>query len=300
MSNIFVISQKSKLSLEKNNIILYGEEKRKIPISKVENIFIFNGLSLDKKTINILHKKSVYIYWINKYGNITKISIPEKKAKLLKKTNAIATYIVGKETFATANFIISVQPKNRPVAKVHRRVFYEFIYDYLPDVPVESLKVQYISNTNEIYGNIGMLYNISFTRFYRTNNPINVSINMLHSLTIAYLTTLLHESGFDIKQKIFMWKGGRENKNYFPLPKAFFSFFRIKASVDAVYVYKHLLNPHSHFSEKNMLKKEGILLFAKIFTEKFVHNFKIHKRLEEILDIIEALDRGKISVIQLF
>ena len=59
MPNLFVITPKTNISLEKGKIKLKNEnEEREVPISKIENVFLFNGNKIGFLDIWKLKKKT--------------------------------------------------------------------------------------------------------------------------------------------------------------------------------------------------------------------------------------------------
>ena len=74
-----------------------------------------------------------------------------------------------------------------------------------------------------------------------------------------------------------------------------FSPFRVKATLDAADAYlKYIEKEEINFD--GTLKKEGILIITKMFSEKFLHNINQMNKLEDILNNIKKIENGEIDL----
>lgn len=132
---------------------------------------------------------------------------------------------------------------------------------------------------------------LAMIREYESKFRETIIINYFHSLYIAYISSYLAKNKINPYQDINSFN----KKNYPNFAVFLFSPFRVKATLDAADAYlKYIEKEEINFD--GTLKKEGILIITKMFSEKFLHNINQMNKLEDILNNIKKIENGEIDL----
>ncbi len=291
MPNLFVITPKTDISLEKGLLRLKNENgEKEVSISKTENIFLFNGNKIGFFNVRKLKGKNVHIYSINKYGHLKAMFIPKQKGYRFNKEKHlnILAYILVKESI----FLMSLIKKiNRLNGSIDISFIKERLGNYFlggKTVDEKSLRYVHMENLRTFYQTMNSAV-YEFNRKYENKDNANVVINLFHSLTISYITTFLQKAGLDTNQEITSLF--QNKKNYPPLSRVFFIMVRNIVTMRALETLKNLLNKHD-FAFLGGLRKEGLMIVSKIFTESIVHNENLNSRLELLVEELKNVEKG--------
>ncbi|WP_029522240.1 hypothetical protein [Persephonella sp. KM09-Lau-8] len=289
MANLFVITPNTKINLKKYRLHLKSsEDEFEVPISKIENIFLFTNNKLQTD----IRKP---IFHINQQGNIDFLHIPRYRGKIYKNINLISKFIFKQAYYSTLSYLKFLR---RQVGFSVKHYFVEL--DMIEKVMLTSF---HNLTTKETYKLTQALANgVLYRGFYLINNTLptvrnyqqkgkpHMVINFFHSLYIAYISSYLAKNKINLYQGIHIL-----NKPTYPdFAVLLFSPFKVKATLDAVDTYlKYLKN--SDF-ELFAVKKEGILVITKIFAEKFLHNINQIRKLNDFLDTFQKIEEGKLKL----
>ncbi len=297
MPNIFVITPNTKISykrLKKSIVLENKENKKEIPVSKIESIFLFNNNSLGILDLKALISKNIHIYWLDNLGHIRKMHIPKKKGYKFNpdRNISILAYIVAKESLYLMS---TIKKMDRLQGSIYSSSIRFTLNEFF-------LKDKYFSEKNVLMvhrENLLCLYSFlssigytddKFIRKYEKKDKTNVVLNMFHSLTIAYITTLLQKNGVDVNQEISFYK----NKNNYPaLSRVFFILVRTLVSLRALETYKNLLD------KTKKLTIDDMLIISKVFTEKIVHNETFNDRIELLIQELKSVEAGKLNFLDI-
>jgi len=286
MINLFLITSKTKIDLKSKNMIISNKsDKKEIPVSKINNIFLFNKNRIPNAVLD--KTKNISVYSINNHGHIRFLKYPKRKYKNFKNQENIARYILKINYYQIKAYIKNMPSYDREIYRENPLL--EQV-SQLIDLNIDKLKISDIHLIlNRLHFSI-LYISQRVKRKYENNSPENITINLFHSLYISYLTTFLTKNGINPHQKVIEYKNG-----YPDVSRLIFNLLKIHSTILAIKTFDNLIIPRKDFLF-GKIKETGILMIAKIFTENFIHNPKMQLKFNSFWEGMKKIEEGKLSV----
>lgn len=314
MGNIFLVSNRSKLTLQANNILiyinpnkeLYRSTKSEIQIEskRIKNVFILNNSKLDKDTGKLLVENKVNVFKLDDMGNIEKLLFNDNNLEkyTFQQPLKVSKYILLRDYFSSFYLI-----------KQQSRMLKDMVEQLTWTIPI-SLNAARDYSTFErnhksiIASSYSMLNHVCNgltrnTEFYR--EPLeeyselklerhikNIVINYFTSLFYAILLEFFTTQGINPFISDNLWFS-ESFKNYPSFLRAFHSVFRIWIARIATETTNNFIYLEDY--KNNKLNETAKMIISKIFSESFYNNYKIIERLEQIWKEVQKVDKGEME-----
>ncbi|WP_457626882.1 hypothetical protein [Persephonella sp.] len=281
MRNIFIISRPKDFYISKRRLYLsIRKENYSISVKEIETIFILTGFRIPKKAVEELE---VPIYKINDTGHIEKIYLPPKELTYLDNIPEISRKVCKLN-------ILQIRGYLNYLSKFQRRFYRQLYNNKLYDLIDEK---NYYNITPEItFAELANLHksivydSINFHRSYTSRRKNNITMNIIHSLYISFITTYLIKKGINPYQELPFKK-----KNYPNMSVLLFNLLKINAIMLSNKIFQDIILESEDFEENHALYKlayTGKLVISKIFSEKVLHNTKLRDRFDYFYKITTA------------